>query len=169
MNKISTYLLLVSLGIIAACGFHPVYGVNKYTAVGVEEHLAQIHIEGIPDREGQFLRNALIERFYRDGRPINPVYKLTISPISESVRNLDITIDSDTTRGQLTLRVTMILNDEKTGESILKRQLRSIASYNIIDSEFANRVSEQNTRENALNDLARQIEEQLTLYFKRTP
>ncbi len=167
MNRISTYLLLMSLGIIAACGFHPVYGVNKYTAIGVEEHLSQIEISGIPDREGQFLRNALIERFYRDGRPANPKYKLSMSPVSESLRDLDITIDSDTTRGQLTLRITMILNDKKTGETLLKRNLRSIASYNIIDSEFANRVSEQNTRENALSDLARQIEEQLALHFKR--
>ena len=167
MIKTSTYLLLASLGLITACGFHPVYGVNKYTAVGVEEHLSQIQIGNIPDRDGQYLRNELIERFYRDGRPINPAYALTITSITESLRDLDITIDSDTTRGQLALSVTMQLTDKKTRETLLERNLRSVASYNIIDSEFANRVSEQNTRENALNDLARQTEEQLALYFKR--
>jgi LPS-assembly lipoprotein len=162
------HFLLIAVLSLSACGFHPVYGVNKYTATGVEEHLSQIEIAGIPDREGQFLRNALIDRFYHTGRPAHPLYTLSVTPISESTRDLDITIDSDTTRGQLALTTTMQLIDKKTGEAVLKRNLRSIASYNIIDSEFANRVSEANTRENALNDLARQIEEQLALYFKRS-
>lgn len=161
------FLIAASLLFITACGFHPVYGVNKYTAVGVEEFLAQVQISNIPDREGQYLRNALIDRFYRSGRPVNPSYNLTIDTIQERLRDLDVTIDSDSTRGQLTLITSLELTDLKTDERVLVRTLRSIASYNIIDSEFANRVSEQNTRENALDDLARQIEEQLALYFKR--
>lgn len=152
---------------LSACGFHPVYGVNKYTAVGVEEHLEQIQIENIPNREGQYLRNELITRFYRSGRPSNAAYKLSVLEISESSRDLDVTIDSDTTRGQLALRTTMVLSDKTSGQILLQRALRSIASYNIIESEFANNVSEQNTRENALDDLARQIEEHIALYFKQ--
>ena len=161
-------LLLIAAITLSACGFHPVYGVNKYTAHGAEESLAQIQIANIPDREGQYLRNALIDRFYRTGRPSAPIYTLTISPVSESLRDLDVTIDSDTTRGQLSLSITMQLSNKKTNEVVIKRKLRSIASYNIIDSEFANRVSEASTRENALNDLARQIEEQLALHFKHS-
>ncbi|MEM7650500.1 MAG: LPS assembly lipoprotein LptE [Pseudomonadota bacterium] len=162
-------LFTMALLFLASCGFHPVYGVNKYTAVGVEEKLAQTQIGSIPDREGQYLRNALIDRFYRSGRPANPRYSLTISEITESLRGLDVTIDSDTTRGQLALFTSIQLIDKSTNEKLIERNLKSIASYNIIASEFANRVSEQNSRENALNDLARQIEEQLALYFKRQP
>lgn len=160
-------LPLIAVMILAACGFHPVYGVNKYTATGVEEHLEYIQIGSIPDREGQFLRNALIDRFYRDGRPQNPRYMLAVAPVSESTSNLDITIDSDSTRGQLKISTSFTLVDNQTGEEILARRVQSIASYNILDSEFTNRVSEQNTRENVLNDLARQIEQQIALYFKR--
>lgn len=167
MMKFFLTISLLALPLLTACGFHPVYGVNKYTAIGAEERLEQIHIENIPNREGQYLRNALIDRFYRNARPVAPKYNLNISTLSESSRDLDITIDSDTTRGQLTLKTTMMLTDQKTGEALIKRNLRSIASYNIIQSEFANRVSEQNTRENALDDLARQIEEQIALYFKQ--
>ena len=61
----------------------------------------------------------------------------------------------------------MTLINSASGETLLNRNLRSIASYNIIQNEFANRVSRQNTRENALNDLARQIEEQIALHFKQ--
>ncbi len=158
--------LSLAVLLLAACGFHPVYGVNKYTSVGVEEHLQNIEIANIPNREGQYLRNQLIDQFYRNGRPRNPQYTLEITSIAETERDLDITIDSDTTRGQLRLSTTMILIENETGEELLNRPLRSIASFNIIESEFANRVSEQDTRENLLNDIARQVEEHLALYFK---
>ena len=139
---------------------------NKYTSTGVEEYLQQTEISNIPNREGQYLRNQLINQFYRSGRPAHPRYALMVSPVREIERDLDITIDSDTTRGQLRLTTTMTLVDKQTGKTLLNRPLRSIASFNIIESEFANRVSEQDTRENLLKDLARQIEEQLALYFK---
>jgi LPS-assembly lipoprotein len=153
---------------LAACGFHPVYGVNKYTAVGAETKLAAVQIGNIPDREGQYLRNALIDRFYRDGRPQNATYSLKVDPISESTRDLDITIDADSTRGQLKLATNIKLVELGTGKIMLERKVQSITSYNILASEFTNRVSEQNTRENALDDLARQIENFVVLYFKRT-
>lgn len=161
-------LLFVICGLpLVSCGFHPVYGVNKYTAIGVEQYLEQVQIGNIPDREGQFLRNALIDRFYRNGRPANPKYNLSISDLSISSSDLDITIDSDTTRGRLTVTTSITLNDTDTKEELLSRNLRSTASYNILDSEYANRISEQNTLENIINDIARQIEEQLALRFKQ--
>lgn len=160
------FLILFAVLVVSACGFHPVYGVNKYTSKGVEEYLQHTEIDNIPNREGQFLRNQLIDQFYRNGRPANPRYKLTVYALQEIERDLDITIDSDTTRGQLRLTTTMELYDKSNGELLMQRPLRSIASFNIIESEFANRVSEQDTRENLLKDLARQIEEQIALYFK---
>lgn len=153
--------------VLSGCGFHPVYGVNKHTATGVEAYLESVSIGGIPDREGQYLRNALIDRFYRDGRPRHTRYDLTFSPIRERQRNLDVTIDSDTTRAQLTLLTSLTMSDKQTGDVVLKRNLQSTASYNVLGSEFANRVSEQSTRENILDDLARQIEMQIGLHFKR--
>lgn len=161
------FLLSLALVSIAACGFHPVYGVNKYTPVGAETKFESIEISGIPDRDGQFLRNELIDRFYRDGRPAATDYTLTVKPIRERRKELDVTIDSDTTRAQLTLRTTIELTDQKTKETLIKQNLQSVASYNVLGSEFANRVSEDATRDNVLKDLARQIELQISLYFKR--
>ncbi|PCJ01762.1 MAG: hypothetical protein COB14_03375 [Alphaproteobacteria bacterium] len=155
---------------LSACGFEPIYGTHMQSNAGqesVQSQLAQVSINGIPDREGQFLRNALIDKFYRDGHPQNPRYTLQIEPINESTVDLDITKSSDATRAQLHLKTSMRLIDEGTGEIVLTRSLRSIASYNVLTSEFATRVSAQNTRENALNDLARQIELQISLYLRR--
>lgn len=159
--------LLLSLLCVAACGFRPVYGVNRDTPVGVESRLSNIEIGNIPNREGQYLRNALIDRFYREARPVDPEYVLNISEISESLTELDITKTADATRAQLRLTTVMTLSEKATGKTVLTRNLLSITSYNILGSEFSTRVTEQNARENALDDLARQIELQISLYFKR--
>ena len=161
------FLLISSLFLLTACGFQPMYGINRDTPIGVEEALAQIEIGSIPHREGQYLRNALIDRFYLSGRPVNPVFTLSVTPVQETLVDLDITKSSDATRGQLRLETIMRLRDRKTNEKLLERKLRTITSYNILGSEFATRVSEDNARTNALDDLARQIEHQLNLYFKR--
>lgn len=159
--------LIPALFAVTACGFHPVYGVNKYTPVGAETKFEQVEINNIPDREGQYLRNALIDRFYREGRPTNPAYILDVAPLKESRRNLDVTIDSDTTRAQLTVRTNMTLRDTQSKKTVLQRKLHSTASYNVLGSEYTNTVSEENARRNTLDDLARQIELQIGLYLKR--
>lgn len=160
-------LPIIALFFMTACGFHPVYGVNKYTSVGAETKFETIDIGNIPDREGQFLRNALIDRLYRNGRPTQHAYSLSIAELNEQQRDLDVTIDSDTTRAQLRITTSMTLTDLRTKEILIERNLNSTASYNVLGSEFTNLVSEQSTRENILNDLARQIEMQLALYFKQ--
>lgn len=131
--------------------------------------MSSIFIENIPNREGQFLKNELIDRFYQKGRPADPAYKLYIQPIQETRNDLDITKNSDATRAQLRLETKLMLQDSQSSKVILRRKLTAITSYNILQSQFTTRVSEQDARENALNDLAIQIERHLSLYFARTP
>lgn len=164
------YVLLTCLALsLSACGFTPMYGTafDSQQSADIKATLAQIHIDNIPDREGQYLRNALIDRFYTTGRPANARYDLQIQKIEEVVNDLDITKSSNATRGQLTLNTSMALKDKQTGEIVLTRALSSSTSYNILTSEFANRVSENNTRRNALDDLAAQIELQIGLFLKQ--
>jgi LPS-assembly lipoprotein len=159
--------------LLSACGFEPVYGINRNMPVGVETRLADVEIGAIYgkdreyDRAGQYLRNALIDRFYRAGRPASPRYHLEITELQEHLVELDITKSADATRGQLRISTAMILKDANTGEQLLGRHVAAITSYNILASEFSTRVTEDNARANALDDLARQIEQQLSLYFRR--
>lgn len=163
----SFYLIVIAL--TSGCGFTPIHG--KYAGTGdiaVQDSLSRIYIGNIPDREGQYLRNALMDRFYTDGRPVNPAYRLEISPISQSKTDLDITKSSDATRAQLRLQSGLKLYDTGDNALLLERDLTAITSYNILQSQFTTRVSEQNARDNAIDDIADQIERQLALYFKRT-
>lgn len=161
-------LIATTCLILPACGFTPMYGTSSDAQKSsIQASFTNIDISNIPDREGQYLRNALIDRFYRDGRPAQTQYTLSIDEISESIIDLDITKSSDATRAQLKLMTSMTLTDKNSSEIVLTRSLQSISSFNVLTSEFATRVSKKNTRENTLDDLARQIELQIALYLKR--
>lgn len=113
------------------------------------------------------LRNALIDRFYRNGRPIDAPFILNLTPIQENLTDLDITRESDSTRTQIRLRTDIRLTERASGQSLLTRRMESVTSYNVLGSEFATRVTREDARRNALADLARQIEQELSLYFAR--
>ena len=162
------FLPVIAAFILVSCGFSPMYGTaSQNKSATVESKLSLIDIAIIPNREGQFLRNELMDRLYRNGIPSNPSYTLKVKAINEAVSNFDITIESEATRRQLRLTTNMVLEDNKTGEAVLKRSLQAITSHNVLESEFSTIVTEQSAREAALNDLARQIELQLTLHFSR--
>ena len=160
-------VLLAAL-LLSACGFTPMYGSSAAASRHqVQATLNNIAIASIPDREGQYLRNRLIDRFHGDGTPQNAAYHLTVSPVSETKLDLDTTKNANATRAELTLRTSFTLTDRASGAALLSRNLAAITSYNILTSQFTTRVSEDNARLNALEDLARQIEQQIVLYFER--
>lgn len=158
------FLVPASLLFLSACGFHPLHGPKSppNTALVQNSQPAHVYIAVIPDREGQILRNELIDRL---GQERDAPYRLEVSKIQESDKELAVTKSSEATRAQLRLKARMILKDRK-GAELLVRDLQSVASYNVLASEFATRVTENSARENALQDLARQIDLQLRLFMK---
>lgn len=161
-------LLIFSVFILAACGFQPLYGEHSAAgSVSARASLNSVYIGNIPDQQGQYLRNALMDRFYSTGRPgANARYELVIAPINESRTELDITKTSDSTRAQLYLTTSLTLKD-KDGSEAMQRSLTAVTSYNILDSQFTTRVAEESARRQALDDLARQVETHVLLYLSR--
>lgn len=160
--------LIAGLLLLSGCGFTPVYGTQANQGnTSVSSELSQIYIANIPDRIGQMLRNNLIDRFYRDSRPPSAGYTLEINDLREQNIGLDITKTSDSTRAQMRLDGTLVLKKNGSTEILLTRNIRAITSYNILGSEFATRVTQNDARENAIASFAEQIEIQLGLYFKR--
>ncbi len=159
------YTLLIITLFLTACGFTPMYG--KIGNSDVAATLNNIQISNIPDHQGLLLRNNLIDQFYHNGRPADPTWFLDITPIIESKTDLDLTKDATATRSQLTVTTSIKLSDKLTGKVLLQRDFTSSASYDILDSRFTTRVSEDNAEQNAIEDLARQIEQQIVLYLHR--
>ncbi len=165
MTRFLGALLLLCL---TACGFAPMYGSGAGSSgVSATQGLDKVEIALIPDESGVFLRNILIDQFYQGGYPKTPTHQLNISKIIEKEGSLDVTIESETTRKQIKLRTRMTLVDKALGKEILSRDLTAVTSYNVLGSQFTTRISEADAREAALSDLARQIESQVALYFKR--
>lgn len=161
--------LLLPVLLLTACGFQPMYGTHSASTQKNEsgQSLADIDIAMLPDREGQILHNELIDIMQPRGPSADTRYKLTFSDLRIAIRELDLTKSSEATRAQVSANVSIYLTDLKTGERVLNRSLKSISSYNILPSEFATNVTEDNARDNALRDLARQIQLQLSLYLNR--
>lgn len=152
---------------LSACGFTPMYGASDSShESAAATSLAQVEIATIPDRSGQVLRNDLLDRFYTQGYPSTPLYKLIVDTPTELRVDLDITKSSEATRSQLRLTSKMTLQDNK-GTVLATRDLFAIASFNVLQSEFATRVTEENARQNAIHDLARQIELNVVLVLKQ--
>lgn len=165
---LSFLVSFLGLLVLSACGFTPMYGgVSANGDNAVQSQLNSVKIANIPDYQGQFLRNRLVDKFYHDGPPADPAYTLNFSPITIIKTDLDLTKNASATRSQLSVRVSMTLTDNKTGQIVMERGLTSAASYDILQSRFTTRVSEENAQQNALEDIARQTEQQLVLYFHR--
>jgi LPS-assembly lipoprotein len=161
-------LAALSILILAACGFTPMYGSGAGSSgVSAPQGLDKVDIALIPDESGVYLRNLLIDSFYRGGYPSSPTHVLQVENLREHEYSLDITRASEATRKQIRLTATLKLVERATGKLALTRPLTAITSYNVLGSQFTTRVSENDAREAALTDLARQIETQTALYFKR--
>ena len=81
MSRTATIRNILGAGALltlAACGFSPIYGAHGNNAP-VAAQLNQIAIASIAERQGQMLRNDLIDLMYVKGRPANPQYRLEVS------------------------------------------------------------------------------------------
>ena len=160
------FLILLSLGFLAACGFQPVHGTHGYKGAAISQ-LSLVSIPRIPEREGQILRNNLIDRFHVRGTPKSPKYDLVINQLQTQVTRLGIAADASTTRAQYEASATVSLKDKSSDEIVLTRNYRTLAGFNILGSEFQSVIAEENARDRALNQMSEQIETQLSLYFNR--
>lgn len=153
---------------LAACGFRPAYGNHgAQAAIATQAHAGGVEIAVIPDREGQYLRNLLMDRLYLDGRPAAAPFLLTVSPLRTELTNLGIRKDATATRGMLQVSAKMTLAHRETNAVVLERDVRAVGGYNQLDNRFATLVSRESLTENMLKELSDTIVTELALYFNR--
>lgn len=155
------FLTLFALLFLTACGFTPVYGTKS-----VSQSQANIEVAIIPNELGVIVRNHLIDTLYHNGYPVNPDYKLVVSPIRENIVEIGIDSDDEASRAQLRQEATMQLFDSK-GKKIITRTVRATSGYNILAGQFTTFVTKEDARKQALKALSDNIVTQLELYFGR--
>ncbi|WP_035705422.1 LPS assembly lipoprotein LptE [Niveispirillum irakense] len=165
MSKRLIAAALIALLPLAGCGFQPVYG-TRAGGVAAGQSLAQVQIDPIPERNGQVLRNNLIDRFYTDSRPSDPRYRLSIA-LSAVEEELGIQKDATATRARLRLQANYELIDNTNSQVVYRTSSRSVVSYNLLDSQFAVLASKQDAYDRGLTELAEDIRSRLGLYFAR--
>jgi len=162
MNLRAT-LGLVGALLLSACGFSPIYGDHGGATLPVKEALNNIAIDGIDGRDGQFLRNKLIDRMYFSGRPVAPKARLAVHlHITET--GLAMQKDATTTRSQIAVSASFKLVDD-AGKSLLSGSAHSVASYGKLSAQYGTLATQRGAYERALNEIGEQIVGRLSVYY----
>jgi LPS-assembly lipoprotein len=162
-----TYLIVLTLS-MTACGFRPLYAPPSENA-GIQgvyafDELRRVAISNIPDREGQYLRNALVRLLHPNGRRGKTLYILNIS-LTEGTSSLAIQRSAEATRTNLTVSGSFNLKSLIAGDQLHSDVVTSTSGYNIFQSEFQTLMAEKGARKRALDDLAQQIRMRLASYL----
>lgn len=165
-----TFLIALTLS-MSACGFRPLYAPPSENpgiqGVYAFDELQRVAISNIPEREGQYLRNALVRLLHPKGRRGDVQYILTIS-LSEGTANLAVQRSAEATRANLTVTGSINLKPLIAGNQVHSDVVTSTSGYNIFQSEFQTLMAEKGARERALDDLAQQIRIRLAAYLTNT-
>ncbi|MSP21248.1 MAG: hypothetical protein EXQ93_07020 [Alphaproteobacteria bacterium] len=161
--------LLAAIGSIpmflTACGFQPLYGIDRRAADIVVE-LGDIRIPEIEDRLGQLVRNELLDLVTPLGEPKPPRYVLRVD-LKEQKEGLAIKRDATITRFNLTLTAEYELTDAVTRARLNNGTVRATAAYNVVRSEFANVIAGRDAEVRAALVVAEEIKTRLSIYFSR--
>lgn len=164
----------VSLGLAAllpGCGFQPLYASRADgTASVAQSDLAAITVGLIPDRQGQLLRQALQDRFERQGVGIAHRYDLAVA-FNIAQEGIGIQPDTSTTYIRVSGTASWILRAQDPQHSTLTNgSAKAVDSYNIIANQFfAMQLESETVQRRLVQNLADQITLQLARYFKMHP
>ena len=160
-------MLLAAGLMLTGCDIRPLYGAPASGATDtVAASLASVRVLPIADQSGQTLRGFLVQALSPNGRPANPAYVLTVSLV-ESEQSLGIARDDTATRGNVLVNATSFLREAGTNRQVWSDSRQVIASYGILDEQFATIVSERSARERALRQIAEEVRTALALLFQR--
>lgn len=163
-NLLLPFFFLLSLG---ACGFRPLYGEGGATKEDrrILQELPRVFIESLPDRHGQLLRNALMDRLQAKGAA-DAAYRLQIQ-LTPQERELLIAKDATAKRGKLVLIADWKLFDISNDAMIASGQAQSSASYNILDAQYATLAARENAYARGVEPLADAVLRDLARAFAK--
>jgi LPS-assembly lipoprotein len=153
-------VLLVALG---GCGYQPLYATTDNGSTG--QDLALVNVGVVRDRAGQELHNYLRDEINPTGRPGGAArYDLEID-LTETREALAIRTDETATRYNLNQIATFRLRDLESGRIVLNGTSQAAVSYNVLNNDFNNVISENDARRRGARELADDIRLRLAAYL----
>lgn len=166
MKRVFGFALVIgAAAALSACGFHPLYATGSGGA-GMTQYFQQVLVEPIQGRQGVHLRNQLMDTFTPGGTPTNAAYRLSIR-LEEQKEGLAIQQDTRITRYNYNLTAKYELKDAVSGQILDRGISRSIAPYNVVDSQFATMSAERDAQERATREIGEDLRTRLGLYFEQ--
>ncbi len=145
------------------CGFRPLYGTDRRGRA--KNDLGAIAVAPIKDRVGQVLRNHLIDRLGRASGQA-PRYTLTVA-VERLTQGKLVQLDDATTRFDLTLTARFSLTEQASGSVLYTDSARAVGSYNVVNSEFATLIAEEDAANEAARVLGDEIRFLLAAFLSR--
>lgn len=164
-NGIAALSLFAAALLLTACGFRPLYG-ERANSPAATQYMAAIEIAPIPERIGQELQNHLRVRLNPRGTPANTRYRLQ-TRLNEIRTDLAIRDDASATLANLQLIANYTLHDAASNDVLYTGQSRFTASYNLVRSQFANLIAEDDARSRAVEAISDDMRVRLGIYFDR--
>mgnify|MGYP003312944981 CR=1 FL=1 len=130
--------------------------------------MASIEVGIIKDRQGQQLRNFLLDRINPGGTPPSPNYTLTVVLTSEK-EHLAFRKSQISTRA--TLNFVAVFNLKGKNQYLGKTfsgTSKITVSYNILSSHFATLTAEENVRTRAIRELSNDISNRIAAFVGRS-
>lgn len=148
---------------LTGCGYQPLYG-DRANAV-TSEDLALIYIAPIPDRNGQQLRNFLLEDLNAGGQPSRPIYTLTIG-LNVVSTGVSLSRDTTTSRTSITTTARYSLSETASGKSLFSSTSRGTDAYDVLVSDYGTLVSQDDAVKRALREVSSDMRTQIAVYFR---
>ncbi len=146
--------------LLTACGFHPLY-TSSDPNCSVSYPLK---IATISDRNGQILRNYLVDLLIPAGAPSKPKYTLEIK-LTETIFNTGILRDETTSRKQATLTANILLRD-CCCKIVYTHCTNSINSFAVLSQNYySDSIAEEYAKKEALRVLAEKIKLLVSAYL----
>ena len=161
MKKVRLFFCFIVFFIFTSCGYEPIYSKNANT----NKELLSISVQNIKNRPGQILRNTLLNQLNPERERVITKYRLIVE-ISESRTHLAYRKDMSSTRTDLEITANYLLKDIKNGEILLKQDVKSISSFDVVESVYATLIAEKDVREKNLKVISNDIYTNLVIFFK---
>lgn len=149
--------LLIAAGALTlgACGFQPMYGSAGVGGADAWAKLAAVEIANIPERPGQKLRNALIDRMHGSGAA-TPAYRLEVS-YSAAEQKVAVAKDASAERYQMVFRAPYRLIDKASGKLLLNAVARTNVVYDSLEEQFGLLAGRENSYDRAVAEVSEEI------------
>lgn len=161
MRRLLAALALLPL---VACGFHPLYA--ERSPLGYDPALAAIDVRPAPDRIGQIITQTLREQLNPRGAHLPARYILTLN-LAVARSNLGIQRDNTSVRGELRFNVGLTLSGAGGGGVVYEDSINTVTAFNLPNDAYAATVAEESAREQAADQLGREIADRIAVFMKR--